>query len=57
MISIWTSLRTCRSWERVKLQNDDFYCPQEKKPFENIVGKEKKCWIPAFSPFPTFSIL
>ena len=19
---------------------------------ENIVGKEKKCWLPAFSPFP-----
>ena len=22
---------------------------------ENIVGKGKKCWCPALSPFPTFS--
>ena len=21
--------------------------------FENIVGKRRKCWLPAFSPFPT----
>ena len=29
-----------------------------EKPFENIVGKRRKCWLPAFSPFPTmFSIL
>ena len=20
---------------------------------ENIVGKKRKCWLPAFSPFPT----
>ena len=20
---------------------------------ENILGKERKCWLPAFSPFPT----
>ena len=29
-----------------------------KKAFENIVGKGEKCWLPAFSPFPTmFSTL
>ena len=29
-----------------------------KNSFENIVGKKRKCWKPAFSPFPTmFSIL
>ena len=24
-----------------------------KKAFENIVGKKRKCWLPAFSCFPT----
>ena len=23
------------------------------KAFENTVGKKRKCWLPAFSPFPT----
>ena len=25
----------------------------KKKAFENILGKGEKCWLPAFSPFPT----
>ena len=30
----------------------------KKKPFENFVGKRKKCWKPAFAPLPTmFSTL
>ena len=29
-----------------------------KEAFQNIVGKRRKCWLPAFSPFPTmFSYL
>ena len=28
--------------------------PLRKKPYENIVGKMRKCWWPALSPFSTF---
>ena len=39
------------------LADDDFSVAQMVRCFcyrvENIVGKRRKCWLPAFSPFPT----
>ena len=49
-------------WSKLNAFADDKINANEKLKFgleriENIVGKRRKCWVPAFSPFPTmFSI-
>ena len=39
------------------LADDNIKVTENLKPgfgrVENIVGKKRKCWLPAFSPFPT----
>ena len=45
-------------WSKLKAFADDKLNATEKSKFvlgcvENIVGKNRKCWFPAFSPFPT----
>ena len=45
-------------WSKLKIFPDDKSNLAEKQKFvlervENIVGKRRKCWLPAFSPFPT----
>ena len=45
-------------WSKLKGFADDKINAAEKFEFvlqreENIVGKRRKCWLPAFSPFPT----
>ena len=45
-------------WSKLKELADNKIDVTENLKFvfgraENIVGKRKKCWLPAFSPFPT----
>ena len=45
-------------WSKLKAFADDKINVTKKLKFvvgwvENIVGKRRKCWLPAFSPFPT----
>ena len=45
-------------WSKLKASADDKINVTEKLKFllervENIVGKGRNCWLPAFSPFPT----
>ena len=59
MLSIWISPEICCLVLELILHNvASRFNDLEKKAFENMEGKKRKCWQPAFSPLSTvFSTL
>ena len=49
----WIGRNIVRSTEKHFTTQSRLLTPLEEKVFENIEGKRRKCWSPAFSPLPT----